>query len=284
MNFTEIRRRTIVALFSDDVLYEHLVLKGGNAISLVYGYGSRASIDLDFSIENDFEDVADIERRIFAALETKFDENGYVVFDRKFGARPGQPRPESGTHWGGYQFEFKLIEKAVQAKLGGQLEDIRRNAVVVGPKQIRSFLVDLSKYERCGNKVELAFDDYTIFVYTPEMIVIEKLRALCQQADGYKPNPQKRARSRDFYDIHLLVTREDIQLTSEENLRLLQEIFAAKEVPIELLKDLGIQRERNRLDWSSVKDTVSGPLLDFDIYYQFTLHRVAEILEAFGVE
>ncbi len=284
MDFTEIRRRTIVALFSDDVLYEHLVLKGGNAISLVYGYGSRASIDLDFSIEDDFEDVADIERRIFAALETKFGEVGYVVFDREFSARPGQPRPDSSPRWGGYQFEFKLIEKTKQTRLGDKLEDIRRNAVVIGPNQLRSFVVDLSKYERCHNKVEKAFDDYTIFVYTPEMMAIEKLRALCQQAESYKPNPHKRARSRDFYDIHLLVTWEDIRLTSAENLQLLQEIFAAKEVPVALLKELPVQYERSRQDWASVKDTVSGPLLDFDLYYQFALNRAAEILEALGIE
>ena len=37
MDFAEIRRVTITALFSDHVLYERLVLKGGNALSLVYG-------------------------------------------------------------------------------------------------------------------------------------------------------------------------------------------------------------------------------------------------------
>jgi predicted nucleotidyltransferase component of viral defense system len=284
MDFTAIRRRTIVALFSDDVLFEQLVLKGGNAISLVYGHGGRASIDLDFSIEDDFEDVADIERRIFATLESKFGEVGYNVFDRKFGARPERPRPGAGPRWGGYQFEFKLIEKTKQEKLGKKLEDIRRNALIVGPSQMRTFVVDLSKYERCRDKVEKAFDDYTIFVYTPEMIVIEKLRALCQQSESYALNPHKRARSRDFYDIHLMVTSENIELTTKENLHLLQEMFAAKEVPVELLKDLPTQYERNRLDWASVQDTVSRPLLEFDRYYQFTLNCAAEILKALRIE
>ncbi len=50
VDFDEIRRLTITALFSDDELYEQIVLKGGNAISLVYGYSSRGSLDLDFSI------------------------------------------------------------------------------------------------------------------------------------------------------------------------------------------------------------------------------------------
>ena len=35
MDFDQIRRLTIVALFSDDELSERLVLKGGNALSLV---------------------------------------------------------------------------------------------------------------------------------------------------------------------------------------------------------------------------------------------------------
>ena len=68
MDFDEIRRLTITALFSDDELYDEIVLKGGNAISLVYGYGSRGSLDLDFSIEQDFLEFDDTRRRIFNAL------------------------------------------------------------------------------------------------------------------------------------------------------------------------------------------------------------------------
>jgi hypothetical protein len=40
-----IRKIAIIALFSDDVLLEHLVLKGGNAISMIYGIQGRTSID-----------------------------------------------------------------------------------------------------------------------------------------------------------------------------------------------------------------------------------------------
>lgn len=55
--FSEIRRLTIRALFADDTLMERLVLKGGNALSLVYGLSPRASLDLDFSLETDFENM-----------------------------------------------------------------------------------------------------------------------------------------------------------------------------------------------------------------------------------
>jgi predicted nucleotidyltransferase component of viral defense system len=49
MDLEEVRRLTIIALFSDDELYEQIVLKGGNALNLVYGLSSRTSLDLDFS-------------------------------------------------------------------------------------------------------------------------------------------------------------------------------------------------------------------------------------------
>ena len=41
-------------------------------------------------------------------------------------------------------------------------------------------------------------------VYTPEMIVLEKLRALCQSIPEYKtiiPSANIKGRARDFYDI-----------------------------------------------------------------------------------
>jgi predicted nucleotidyltransferase component of viral defense system len=88
MDFAEIRRLTIVALFSDDQLFEQLVLKGGNALSLVYGLSSRTSLDLDFSIEKDFADLDDTRKRIFRAVKERFSSAGFVVFDGKRQSNP----------------------------------------------------------------------------------------------------------------------------------------------------------------------------------------------------
>jgi hypothetical protein len=57
MDFVEIRRTAIVALFSDDTLFELLVLKKCDALALVYGLGSRASLDVDMSIDGDFKET-----------------------------------------------------------------------------------------------------------------------------------------------------------------------------------------------------------------------------------
>lgn len=50
-----IRRLVIISLFADDDLMNVFVLKGGNAIDIIYGLGDRASIDIDVSMANDFE-------------------------------------------------------------------------------------------------------------------------------------------------------------------------------------------------------------------------------------
>jgi predicted nucleotidyltransferase component of viral defense system len=49
-----VRKTIIVAIASDDVLMERLVLKGGNALDIVYRLGERASLDVDFSMSDDF--------------------------------------------------------------------------------------------------------------------------------------------------------------------------------------------------------------------------------------
>ena len=68
MDFADVRRLTIVALFSDDQLFEQIVLKGGNALNLVYGLSPRTSLDLDFSMESDFTDLDDTRKRVFRAV------------------------------------------------------------------------------------------------------------------------------------------------------------------------------------------------------------------------
>ena len=53
----EVKKRVIIAMFSDDDLMEHLVLKGGNLLDMVYGISTRPSKDVDFSIPGKFADL-----------------------------------------------------------------------------------------------------------------------------------------------------------------------------------------------------------------------------------
>jgi hypothetical protein len=145
---------------------------------------------------------------------------------------------------------------------------------VVGPEQRRKFSVDMSKFEYCQGKVERELDSFSIFVYTPEMIVIEKLRAICQQMPEYGLRSRPSARARDFYDIWRVVSAAKLDLATAENAALARQIFAAKLVPLALLERVELQREFHRPDWPAVTAAVSGSLQDFDYYFDFVVERV----------
>lgn len=273
MDFDDVRRLTIVAMFSDDSLMDQLVLKGGNALTFIYGIGSRASLDVDLSIDGDFEDLEDTRERIFRSLRDRFGSVGFMVFDEVFERRPITER-KGNAKWGGYIAEFKLIENAKFEEMRADLEAVRRNSLATGPLQKRTFRVELSKYEFCEGKAERELDDYTIYVYTPDMIAMEKLRAICQQLPEYEARANKTARARDFYDIHSLVTQAGVNLASNENLELTRNMFAAKDVPLELLAKIKDSEEQHRPDWSSVVNAVSGPLETYDYYFKFVVDRI----------
>lgn len=283
MDFAEVRKLTIVALFSDDQLFEQIVLKGGNALNLVYGLSPRTSLDLDFSLEKDFADLDDTRKRIFRAIGNRFSSAGFVVFDQSFEPKPRVPVANQEPWWGGYEIKFKLIDEAKYRVLGGSLDAIRRDAFVVGPAQQRKFSVDVSKFEYCEGKLEREMDSYTIFVYSPAMIVVEKLRAICQQMPEYPLRSQPGPRARDFYDIWRVITKTGLNLAAPEIIELARHIFAAKRVPLALLGNLSEQREVHRPDWPAVVAAVAETLNDFDFYFDFVLERVAA-LKALWVE
>jgi len=280
VDFDEIRKLTITALFSDDVLLEKLVLKGGNAISLVYGFGSRGSLDLDFSIDQDFDDFSDARARIFAALAHRFDSAGLAVFDGTFEPKPATSR---GDRWGGYELTFKLIEKPKYQQMHSSQDTLRRNAIEVGPKHLRRFRVEFSKFEHCTGKRETELDHYTIYVYTPAMLVIEKLRAICQQMPEYKQRRHRQPRARDFYDIHSLTVNAEVNLAHPTHADLVRSVFAAKEVPVRLLSTIADQREFHRPDWPAVQLSVGEQLQEFDFYFDFVIEQTA-LLKPLWVE
>lgn len=274
-DYRQIRRIAITAIFSDDFLFERVVLKGGNALSLALGMSNRTSLDLDFSIENDFDDLDGIRDRIRNALEKRFLAAGFIVFDFKFDAKPSIVPDGQSPRWGGYLAAFKVMEKAKYERLEGNLAGRRRDSLVIGPGQQRVFTIDLSKYEYVTGKLEMDLDDYKIFVYSPTMIAIEKLRAICQQMPEYTLQRNPSARARDFYDIQRIVSLTGMNLNSPENLDTVRHIFAAKDVPLRLLGEIKDQKEFHRPDWDSVKiSTNIIELGEFDDYFDFVVGQV----------
>lgn len=284
MDLKEIRRLVIIALFSDDELMEKFVLKGGNALDLVYGVGTRTSVDIDVSISDDFSDWEDVQGRISKGLHDRFDSAGYVVFDEKYKRRPVKVREGRDPRWGGYTVEFKIIPRDTYNSLYERLKDdpqvLSRSAIAIGLGQQRVFTIDISKHEFTDSKAEVELDDYTIYVYTLPMQAIEKLRAICQQMDEYPLRGYSTPRARDFYDIYSIMTAGDINITDQRSIELLHNIFAAKDVPPSLLLNIEKTKEFHITDWPAVEQSVSGELKSFDFYFDYVLGLVEKLKTA----
>jgi hypothetical protein len=226
MNFDEIRKLTITALFSDDVLFEQLVLKGGNAMSLIHRISPRVSLDLDFSMEADFENLEEVQARMEHVLADRFNSVRLIPFDVKLLPKPSVQQENLPPWWGGYELRFKLADEKRHRSFGLDFDRdrLRREAFVLGPNQQRIFTVDFSKREYTLGKVRAELDDYTIYVYPPAMIALEKVRATCQQMEDYAlTGTTKRPRARDFFDIFIVVTMTGLRFDTPESRDLLLE-------------------------------------------------------------
>lgn len=285
----KIKRLAIIALASDDELVETLVLKGGNAIDLAYrplsGNVSRTSYDLDYSIEDgDFnEDELTIGKRIEGVLVQTFLEHDFVILDYKFLHKPKKLRQELVGFWGGYKAEFKVVYKKTYDEHFNNIDKLRRGSIAISPGNSTVFELEFSRFEYIGAKRPIKVDGYKIYVYTPEMIVFEKLRAICQQIPQYAeiiPSFNPRARARDFYDIHLIMQMHDINPTTKENIELIQNIFSAKKVPVSFIQQIRSHKSIHIDNWQSVKDTTSPHehLESFDYYFNFVLNQFEGII------
>ena len=287
--YKRIKYLTLISLFSDNDLLDTLVLKGGTALEF-YDLDYRLSLDLDFSIEKEFDqDLMVIQDKIETLLRSTFQEEGYEIFDVKVRQKPRQISPEMADFWGGYSVEFKVIGAEQYRQLSRDFDSLRREALVVGLKNRKKIEIDISKYEYCQPKQIKELEGYSIYVYTPAMIVCEKIRAICQQMPEYREivlSSSQSARARDFYDIYLLIERYAIDLTSKENLHLLEEIFAAKRVPLSLIAKIHDTKEFHREDFIAVRATVadSDKLEDYDFYFDYVVSYCQRILETLGVE
>ena len=119
------------------------------------------------------------------------------------------------------------------------------------------------------------------------MIAIEKLRAICQQTSEYaeivnsfKPRP----RAKDFFDIHLILTNTGADLTKADNLKLINQVFDAKKVPIRFLNNIKQDRDFHKGNYLALRDTLKlGVKLEtFDYYFDYVeelCNKITSLLE-----
>jgi hypothetical protein len=151
-DFERIKRLAVIAAFSDDELLDRLVLKGGNALDIVYGIRSRSSLDLDFSIEGEFENSEYLKERFERSLLKTFEPIGLLPFDVSVEERPPLLSADLANFWGGYQVSFKILPISESGLIQRGLSEMRRQALALDSRQRRSFRIDISKHEYCRDK------------------------------------------------------------------------------------------------------------------------------------
>ncbi len=273
-----VKEKTLEALLSDDNIMDKLVFKGGNAIAMIYKISDRASMDLDFSMENDFtpEEKQNIHGRIEKLLERSFKRTDYNVVNFDFKEKP---RVSSNKFWGGYEISFQLIDNKRLKELPTKNKEILGRNTRPIYDDIKKFTVDISKYEYCASKKPQNFEGYTVYVYTPEMIVFEKIRSICQQTEEYKQivKCSISSRARDFFDIYTIMKSFEIDISTNENLELLKAIFDVKKVPLKLIFEINKYHELHKNSFDVLKGTVAGRLESFDFYFNYLLKKIKNL-------
>ena len=283
-NIDSFKKAVIKGLFTDDDLMDIFVLKGGNAIEYFYLEGDRSSYDIDVSISRDFspEELEKIKITLEKNISKEFQSIGYTILDFSMNPKPNRVKPNSKHFWGGYFVEFKIINlqktKNIQNK-----DQLRRNAEGIKPNHSTKLTIDISKFEFTEGREKQELDGLTVYVYPVNLIIIEKLRAICQQNAKYADTIEshsRRPRPRDFYDIYKLSKKFDFNL-DDENFQILKTVFAIKEVPLSFLGELEVDREFHLSDYNSLKDSVikKHELQNFDFYFNYVQDMIQPLLD-----
>ena len=149
----------------------------------------------------------------------------------------------------------------------------------------KKFPIEISKHEYVDDKVREIVDDFAVYAYSPQMLVAEKLRAICQQMPEYTSYLRKHAtpRGRDFLDIHTVAEYFKVEFGSPRFHQTSERVFAAKRVDLRLLSKIAddATREFHRPDFVSIAPTIRAgvELQEFDFYYDYVVDK-CRLLEA----
>ncbi len=153
----QLKGLAVVAMFSDDDLLDAIVLKGGNAIALVYQLASGESIDLDFSMQGDFSwrrRRARGAHRTCAGVHLRRGRlrDLRLSVRRKARSRVGGHRRVVG--WLRRRIQDRLARRLCAAQ--AEVEVLRKTALSIGKG--KKFLIDISRFEVTRDKREVELD------------------------------------------------------------------------------------------------------------------------------
>ena len=179
-------------------------------------------------------------------------------------------------------YEFKLITKEQL-----NLSEARRSSYAVIPEGFltNKIPIDISEMEYCESFEKIKIKSVEIKVYSKPLLVLEKLRAICQSHPDYKYRSIQSNRARDFYDIEQIYTKVlnegNINRFFKELSKHIVNVFEAKDVPLSLI-DSCLNKDdfltSQEIGWQEVKSTVKGLNQNFSYYVQ-TIKDIVKKIE-----
>jgi len=274
MRIDEALTCTIVGIYRSTADTHTLFLKGGSAMRLFDNLTSRISIDADFSVVDSIRDEKKFFNSIKSSVGAKFREQKYDIIDFKWKRRPKRKKADSPDWWGGWACEFKLVSFRHRGK---DENTKRRNALIPEGANSPKIVVEISEHEYCGKKRIKTIQGVRVLGYSRELIVLEKVRAICQQHPNYAYRSSKN-RARDFYDIYELTAHAENSFAKSCSRHIIK-VFKAKEVPLEFLSSLWDESfvDEQRRGFDEVRDTVSRGVQDFHVYLEHLRFLIKEI-------
>jgi predicted nucleotidyltransferase component of viral defense system len=242
------------AVARDALLRESLCLKGGTLMSAIYG-SIRQTGDVDFSASAAPEPFTTRFREVLdKALRVSATDLGYLDLDMRVQKFDPQPRGFAEAPAPGLQMSIGIAVRNTNAQ--SRLEQGRAVEVLD---------VDISFKEPIINVqiVEIGGTGHSLFAYSTEDLIAEKLRALVQQKS------RNRRRRQDIYDISWLI--ENVALSEDAHARILSSFLEksyARDVDVaaDALDDPEL-RQRAAADWHTMALEI-GALPDFDAVYE----------------
>lgn len=273
----------LVAIYKDNLLNENLYLKGGQYLRVKENIKSRFSVDTDFSYDGKIDDHEVYFETLEKCLALEFHNCGYYLFSFKAVRKPKMKSEDVPDFWQGWGVEFKLIE---ESKRNLPQEKLDVQALVPQGTTSPKILIDISEYEYCQHTEFVKVNSTEIKTYSRALVILEKLRAICQQHKDY-PLKDGTSRARDFYDIERLWNKTifDGDDSLDELIKQLNQhlsgVFGAKKVSLDLIKKIQENEfiTAQSSNWASVQQTVKAEDLQPFDYYVSNLKELVKKLK-----
>ena len=209
---------------------DNFVLKGGFYLSTLFGVENRATMDIDTAFRNANFDEETIIKMINEIISINIDDNTKLKY---LGIEPIRDEDEYGGFRVTIQVEYETIKQSFNIDIA--------TGDPITPKEIRYKYLPL-------------LGDYYIdlYAYNMETVLAEKIETILSRLE-------LNGRTRDFYDVYLIYTKEWKNINIDHFRKAIDKTFTKREYncnpkeALEIIKNSEVLKDR----WNKYQRTFS---------------------------